>query len=244
MMNSKIGKVYIVGAGLGDAAYLTVRSQQLIQSAEILIYDALVDESILDWVSANCLLLNVGKRGGQPSTPQPEINRLLVNYCQKGHLVVRLKGGDPFIFGRTSSEIQALNAANCAFEVVPGVSSALAAPLLAHIPLTDAVMSNCFVVMTAHDPQALDWERISQIDTLVLLMGGRNLAEIVHQLQRHERSPQTPIAIIRSGGCPTQQVWVGTLNDIVRKTANQKLSPCVIVVGEVVQLRAFLKPVE
>lgn len=243
-MNTKTGKVYIVGAGLGNADYLTVRSQQLIQLAEVLVYDALVDESILDWVPTNCVQLNVGKRGGQPSTPQGEINRLLVNYCQQNKQVVRLKGGDPFVFGRTSAEIQALTAANCAFEVVPGISSALAAPLLASIPLTDAVMSNCFVVMTAHDPQALDWERISQIDTLVMLMGGRNLAEIVHQLQRHERSPQTPIAIIQSGGCPQQQVWVGTLNDIVRKTAHQTLSPCVIVVGEVVRLREFLKPKE
>jgi uroporphyrinogen III methyltransferase/synthase len=243
-MNIKTGKVYIVGAGLGNADYLTVRSQQLIQLAEVLVYDALVDESILDWVPTNCVQLNVGKRGGQPSTPQTEINHLLVNYCQQNKQVVRLKGGDPFIFGRTSAEIQALTAANCAFEVIPGISSALAAPLLAYIPLTDAVMSNCFAVMTAHNPQALDWERISQIDTLVMLMGGRNLAEIVHQLQRHQRSPQTPIAIIHSGGCPQQQVWVGTLNDIVRKTAHQTLSPCVIVVGEVVRLREFLKPRE
>lgn len=240
-MNVKKGKVYIVGAGLGEADYLTLRSQQLIQMAEVLVYDALVDESILSWVTENCLLLNVGKRGGQPSTPQAEINRLLVDYCQQGYLVVRLKGGDPFIFGRTSGEIQALKAANCTFEVVPGISSALAAPLLAGIPLTDTVMSNCFAVMTAHDPKALDWERISQIDTLVMLMGGRNLGEIVHQLKRHERSPQTPVAVIRSGGCPQQQVWVGTLNDIVRKTADQILSPCVIVVGEVVGLREFLK---
>ncbi len=243
-MNFKAGKVYIVGAGLGDADYLTVRSQKLIQSAEILIYDALVDRSILDWVPPNCVQLNVGKRGGQPSTPQAEINRLIVNYCQQGYIVVRLKGGDPFIFGRTSPEIQALIAADCAFEVIPGISSALAAPLLAAIPLTDTVMSNCFAVMTAHDPQALDWQRISQIDTLVMLMGGRNLAEIVHQLQRHERSSHTPIAIIRSGGRPTQQVWVGTLNDIVRKTADRILSPCVIVVGEVVRLREFLKTSE
>lgn len=240
-MNLKKGKVYIVGAGLGEADYLTVRSQRLIQMAEVLVYDALVDESILGWVRSSCLLLNVGKRGGQPSTPQTEINRLLVHYCQQGDLVVRLKGGDPFIFGRTSAEIQALKAANCTFEVVPGISSALAAPLLAGIPLTDTVMSNCFAVMTAHDPQALDWERISQIDTLVMLMGGRNIGEIVNQLKRHQRSPQTPVAIIRSGGCPQQQVWVGTLNDIVRKTNDQILSPCVIVVGEVVGLREFLK---
>ncbi len=235
------GKVYLVGAGLGDAAYLTVRSQQLLRQAEVLIYDALVDESILNETPTDCLQMNVGKRGGQPSTSQAEINRLLVKYCQQGSLVVRLKGGDPFIFGRTSEEIQALVATECDFEVIPGISSALAAPLLAHIPLTDPVMSRCFTVLTAHDLEALDWERLSQIDTLVMLMGGRNLSEIIHQLQRHQRSPQTPIAIIRNGGRPQQQVWVGTLNNIVEKTADQVLSPCVIVVGEVVRLRDFLR---
>lgn len=234
------GKVYLVGAGLGEAAYLTVRSQHLLTQAEVLIYDALVDASILQLIRSNCLKLDVGKRGGQPSTPQTEINRLLVKYCQEGKQVVRLKGGDPFIFGRTTSEIQALIAARCEFEVVPGISSALAAPLLAGIPLTDPVMSRCFAIMSAHDTTALDWERISHLDTLVLLMGGRNLAEIMAQLQRHGRSPLTPIAIIRHGGRPQQQVWVGTLKDMIEKTANQSLSPCVIVVGEVVRLRDFL----
>ncbi|ERT08024.1 uroporphyrinogen-III C-methyltransferase [Lyngbya aestuarii BL J] len=241
MKNSKLGKVYLVGAGLGNVDYLTVRSHQLLTQAEVIIYDALVDDSILQLIPSNCLKLDVGKRGGKPSTPQSEINQLLVEYCQQGKQVVRLKGGDPFIFGRTSREIQALIAANCVFEVVPGISSVLAAPLLAGIPLTDAVMSRCFAVLTAHEPEAIDWNSVSQIDTLVILMGSRNLTEIIHQLQRHGRSPQTPIAIIREGGRPQQQVWIGTLSDIIEKTANSSLSPCVIVVGEVVNLRDFLQ---
>jgi len=241
-MINRTGKVYLIGAGLGEIAYLTLQAQQLLSKAEVIIYDALVDNSILTLVPTNCLKLDVGKRGGKPSTLQTEINQLLVKYCQEGKQVIRLKGGDPFIFGRTTSEIQALIESKCKFQVIPGLSSALAAPTLAHIPLTDPVMSRCFAVMTAHDLEALDWQIVAQIETLVILMGGRNLAEIVHQLLRHERLPQTPIAIIKSGGCPQQKVWVGTLNDIIEITANQSLSPCVIVVGEVVRLRDFIDP--
>jgi siroheme synthase len=130
-----MGKVFLVGAGLGDVAYLTVRSHQLLTQAEVLVYDALVDAQLLQLVSSQCRKFDVGKRGGKPSTPQAEINQLLVEQCQQGKQVVRLKSGDPFIFGRSSSEIQALIAAGCPFEVVPGISSALAAPLLAGIPL-------------------------------------------------------------------------------------------------------------
>ncbi len=241
MTRAKRGKVYLVGAGLGNIAYLTVRSHQLLTQAEVMIYDALVDDSILQLIPANCLKLDVGKRGGKPSTPQSEINQLLVKYCQQGKQVVRLKGGDPFIFGRTTGEIQALIAADCPFEVVPGISSALAAPLLAGIPLTDAKISRCFAVLTAHEPEIIDWKTVAQIETLVILMGSRNLAEILQQLQQQGRSPQTPVAIIRKGGCPQQQVWVGTISDMIEKTAYNSLSPCVIVVGEVVQFRDWLQ---
>lgn len=236
------GKVYLVGAGLGNVAYLTVQAQRLLTQAEVLIYDALVDNSILQLISPQCLKINVGKRGGRISPPQSEINQLLVEYGLRGKIVIRLKGGDPFVFGRTTSEIQSLIEANCQFEVVPGLSSALAAPLLANIPLTDPVMSRCFAVMTAHDLEALDWPTLAKIETLVILMGGRNLPEIIHQLDRQGRSLQTPIAIIKSGGCPQQKVWIGTLNNIIEKTNSESLSPCIIVVGEVVQLRDFLTP--
>ena len=236
-----MGKVYIVGAGPGNVDYLTVKAQQLLAQAEVLIYDALVDAQLLDLVSAGCLKLNVGKRGGQPSTPQAEINQLLVEQCQQGKQVVRLKSGDPFIFGRSSSEIQSLIAAGCSFEVVPGLSSALAAPLFAGIPLTDPVLSRCFTVVTAHEPDALDWETLARMETLAILMGGRHLSEIVRQLQRHGRSHQTPIAVIRAGGRPQQQVWIGTLANIVEQTAGVSLSPVVIVVGEVVGLSQYMR---
>src|SRR4028118_2032111 len=122
-MTKQKGKVYLVGAGLGDVAYLTVRAQDLLAQAEVLVYDALVDAQLLQLVPADCLTLDVGKRGGRPSTPQAEIDRLLVEHCQQGKQVVRLKSGDPFIFGRCTSEIQALIETDCYFEVVPGLSS-------------------------------------------------------------------------------------------------------------------------
>jgi uroporphyrinogen III methyltransferase/synthase len=240
-MTKPMGTIYLVGSGPGDIAYLTVRGQQLLTQAEVLIYDALVDAELLQWVPVSCLQLDVGKRGGQPSMPQSDINRLLVQYCQQGKQVVRLKSGDPFIFGRCTSEIQALIAADCPFEVIPGISSALAAPLLAGIPLTDPVLSRCFAVFSAHDPETLDWEALAQMDTLVILMGGKHLSEIIYQLQRHGRSPQTPIAIIRWAGRPHQQIWTGTLTDILEKTAGNSLSPIIITIGEVVRLRDYLQ---
>lgn len=240
-MTDRTGKVYLVGAGPGDVAYLTLRAQQLLSAAEVLVYDALVDAQLLHLVTPNCLKLNVGKRGGRPSTPQAEINQLLVEQCQLGKQVVRLKSGDPFIFGRSTSEIEALIASSCPFEVVPGISSALAAPLLAGIPLTDTVLSRCFAVLTAHDTDALDWEALARIETLVILMGGQQLTEIVHQLLRHGRSLQTPIAVIRWAGCPQQQIWTAHLGNIVEQTAGVSLSPVVIVIGEVVGLRTYLQ---
>ncbi len=234
------GKVYLVGAGLGNVSYLTVRAQQLLTEAEVLIYDALVDAKLLQLVTPNCVKLDVGKRGGQPSTRQAEINQLLVAHCFKGKQVVRLKSGDPFIFGRATSEIEALIAAGCPFEVVPGISSALAAPLLAGIPLTDPVLSRCFAVLTAHEPMQLDWEALTRLETLVILMGGQQLAEIVHQLLRHGRSRQTPVAIIHWAGCPQQQIWTAQLQNIVEQVAGVSLSPVVIVIGEVVGLRNYL----
>jgi uroporphyrinogen III methyltransferase/synthase len=237
-----MGKAYIVGAGLGNVDHLTVKAQQLLAEAEVLIYDALVDAQLLQLVTTSCQKFYVGKRGGQPSTPQAEINRLLVEHCLLGKQVVRLKSGDPLIFGRTSSEIQALIAAGCAFEVVPGISAALAAPLLAGIPLTDTVMSRCFAVVSAHEPADLDWEALARIDTLSILMGGRQLGEIVDQLQRHGLTDSCPIAVIRAAGTDQQQVWSGTLADIVKQTAGISLSPAVIVVGEVVGLRNYFQP--
>ncbi|NDJ16331.1 uroporphyrinogen-III C-methyltransferase [Myxacorys almedinensis] len=236
------GKVYLVGSGPGDVGNLTVRAYRLLQQAEVLVYDALVDAEFLDLVPEYCLKLDVGKRGGQPSMKQAEIDRLLVKHCQQHQQVVRLKSGDPFIFGRTTSEIEALKAAACEYEVIPGLSSALAAPLLAGIPLTDPVLSRGFAVITAHEPERLNWQALAQLDTLVVLMGGKHLPLIVEQLQRQGKSPDTAIAIIRWAAHPNQEIWISNLTEILSHVTPQRLSPCVIVIGEVVGLRPFLTP--
>lgn len=241
-MTSISGKVYLVGAGPGPMAYLTVRAQRLLAEADALVYDALIDNSLLRLISPRCESIHVGKRGGQRSTAQQEINQILIRLCQQGKTVIRLKSGDPFIFGRATAEIQVLKDSNCEFEVIPGISSALVAPLLAGIPLTDPVMSHGFGIFTAHHIDALDWSVLSPLETLVFLMGGRNLTDICHQLQRHGKRGECPIAVIRWAGQPQQQIWTGTLLSIAQLTKGERLSPCIIVVGEVVRLRDFLQP--
>lgn len=234
--------VALVGAGPGHGAYLTLQAAQVLRQAEVLVHDALVDRALLNWVPVTCAQIDVGKRGGQPSPSQPEIDRLLVEQWRSGKRVVRLKAGDPFVFGRASSEIQALQAAGATFELIPGLSSALAGPLLAGIPLTDAVLSRCFAVASAHEPNELHWEALAQLETLVFLMAGRSLPEITRQLIRHGRSSVTPVAVIRAAATPQQQVWTGTLESIALQTERVSLSPAVVVVGEVVRLRDFLAP--
>jgi uroporphyrinogen III methyltransferase / synthase len=233
--------VYIVGAGPGDVGYLTIRAQQILTQAEVLIYDALVDRSLLELVPASCVLVDVGKRGGKPSMPQAEIDRVLVAHAQTGLRVVRLKSGDPFIFGRVTSELDALIAANCEYEVVPGLSTALVAPLLAGIPLTDPVLSRGFAVITAHLPDDLDWDALARMPTLVILMGTRTLAEVIAQLLKHDRAANTPIAIIKWAGTAQQQVWVADLAGILTEIGEMELSPAVIVIGQVVRLREYLQ---
>ncbi len=235
-MTLSFGKVYLVGAGL-NAATLTQRGLALIQAADVILYDALLDPALLATARADCRLIPVGKRGGGVSTPQAEINQLLVQYCQAGQQVVRLKGGDPGVFGRSLPEIHALQAAGCAWEWVPGVSTALAAPLLAGIPLTDQAYSSGFAVMTAHDLDRLPWPALAQLETLVFLMGGRNLGGIVARLQGAGVPGERAIAIIQAAGSPAQRVWRGTTADILEQVAGVSLSPCVIVVGDVVELQ-------
>lgn len=236
-----MGKVYIIGAGPGSISHLTIRAQQLLREAEVVVYDALVNEGLLHNLSANCDRIYVGKRGGQPSLSQTEINNILVEQAQGSKIVVRLKSGDPFIFGRTTSEMDALAAATCEYEVVPGLSSALAAPLLAGIPLTDPVLSYGFAVVSAHAPEALHWDALVQIPTVVVLMGTSTLPQVVKGLLQHGRAPQTPIAIIQWASLPQQQVIVGELSNIVYSVGDQSLSPAVIVIGEVVKLRQFIR---
>lgn len=239
-MGTTRGAVFIIGAGPGSLDYLTLRGHHLLRQADYLVHDALVNSKLLQLVPAYCEVRDVGKRAGRPSPSQAEIDQLLVDLCLQGHRVVRLKSGDPFIFGRTGSELQALKAADCPFEVVPGLSSALAAPLLAGIPLTDPVWSHGFGVVTAHDPDLLDWPALARLHTLVVLMGSRHLDEIVYRLQQNGCRSDIPVAIIRWAGQPQQQIWDGTLLSIRKITRGETLSPCVMVFGEVVKLRPYL----
>jgi uroporphyrinogen III methyltransferase / synthase len=236
------GRVYLLGAGIGGKEYLTGQAQEILARAEVLIYDDLVDSSIRELVPEDCEQIDVGKRGGRPSASQQQINELLVHHCQGGKRVIRLKSGDPIVFGRVYAEMAALQAAGCDFQLIPGISSALAAPLLAGIPLTEKDLGRCFAVLSAHAPDGLDWSALTRIDTLVILMGGRSLPGIVENLWRSGRGEGEAIAIIRNAGRADQQIWKGTLGDIVAKTARASLSPSIMIVGSVVSKAIVSSP--
>ena len=237
----KKGKVYLVGAGPGDPGLMTVRGLELLRRAETVVYDRLVNPVLLEEAPSEALRLFVGKGSGFHTLPQERINDILIAQARRGSLVVRLKGGDPFIFGRGGEEAEALLAAGVSFEVVPGVSSAVAVPAYAGIPLTHRKLSSSFAVITGHEAckaePSVDWERLSTaVDTLVVLMGLKNFPLIVGKLLAHGRAPETPVALIRWGTTEEQETVVGTLADIIDKAAALQ-PPVVVVIGEVVALR-------
>jgi uroporphyrinogen III methyltransferase/synthase len=241
----RIGKVYLVGAGPGDPGLITVRGLELLRKAEVVVYDRLVNPSFLEHAPPEALCVFAGKLTGFHGLPQEQINEILIAHAQRGLLVVRLKGGDPFIFGRGGEEAEALLEAGIPFEVVPGVSSAVAVPAYAGIPLTHRKLSSSFAVITGHEAckvePSVDWERLSTaVDTLVILMGLKNLPLIVARLLSHGRPPQTPVALIRWGTTEEQETITGTLADIAEK-ATVLEPPVVVVVGEVVLLRDQLR---
>ncbi len=236
-MTASSGIVYILGAGPGHPALLTQQAVQILQIADVLVYDALVNGEILGLLPAQCQRIYMGKRGGFPSAAQQDINEILVAECRNGKTVVRLKSGDPFVFGRCHSELEALVQANCRVQVLPGLSSAIAGATLAGIPLTDPDLSNCFAVVSAHQPERLDWQALARLDTLVILMGTQTLAEIVHRLLEQGKLTSTPVVVLRWVSQPQYQEWQGTLANITEKTAKETLSPAIIVVGQVVELR-------
>jgi len=246
------GIVYLIGAGPGDPGLITVRGRERLAQADVVVYDRLVDPSLLEAARPDAERIYVGKAADRHTLPQEEINRLLVEKARAGLRVARLKGGDPFVFGRGGEEAQALAAAGVPFEVVPGVTSAVAAPAYAGIPLTHRDLAASFAVVTGHrrseaeataeDGLGLDWEALASIDTLVFLMGVTNLPVIAERLVRAGRDPRTPAAAIRWGTTPRQEVIAGTLEDIVARAEAAGLRPpAVVVVGEVVALRDDLR---
>ncbi len=220
--------VYVVGAGLG-ARYLTVRARELLATAEAIVCDDLVDRAVLRW-APQAKVHWVGKRGGHPSATQDEINALLVSLAQTGQRVVRLKGGDPGVFGRLTEELAALRAAGLAWEVVPGISSAVGGPLVAGVPLTDRDRP-AVAIVTATALETLPWEALAQLPTVVVLMGGKSLPSWQKRLLDAGKPPTTPVTLLRDVGGPCYRVWESTLGAIAAVTAGEELSPLVAVVG-------------
>jgi uroporphyrinogen III methyltransferase / synthase len=241
----KPGRVCLVGAGPGDPGLLTVRALERLREAEVVVYDRLVNPALLDEAPPGALLIFAGKRVGSRCTAQSAINALLIHHAEAGRFVVRLKGGDPFVFGRGGEEALALAKAGIAFEVVPGVSSAIAVPAYAGIPVTHRGVASSFAVLTGHeDPSkegdAVDWRALATaVDTLVVLMAVTSFPRIVGALLANGRPPDTPVALIRWGTTDAQEVRVGTLADIVGRARGLD-SPVVAVIGEVVRLRERL----
>ena len=238
------GKVFLVGAGPGDADLLTVGGSKALQQAEVVVYDRLADKRILRYAPAGAEFIYVGKKSAQHTMPQEEICQLLAAKAKAGKKVVRLKGGDPFVFGRGGEEIAVLREAGIPFQVVPGVTSAIAAPAYAGIPVTHRGVAASFAVVTGHEApgkekSSLNWEKLATaVDTLVFLMGIKNIQEISEKLQQYGRDGSTPAAFIRWGTKPEQEVWTTTLGEAASLVKTENIQPpAVFVVGDVVRLR-------
>ncbi|MDW7651657.1 MAG: uroporphyrinogen-III C-methyltransferase [Bacillota bacterium] len=243
----KQGIVYLVGAGPGDPGLITVKGLECIKKAEVLVYDRLASKRLLSFAPKNCELIYVGKLPDRHTLRQEEINQLLVDKGLEGKVVTRLKGGDPYVYGRGGEEGELLRANNVPFEVVPGITSAIAVPAYAGIPVTHRDCTSSFAVITGHedptkDQSSIAWDKIATgIGTLVFLMGVGNLPSIVKNLVDNGRSADTPVALIRWGTRPEQRVLTGKLSDIVQKVKEAGFtSPAIIIVGEVVNLRDTL----
>ncbi len=243
----KKGFVYLVGAGPGDPGLFTIKGKELLERAEVVVYDRLVGQEIIAWTNPQAELIYVGKESSHHTLNQDEINALLAEKAGQGKMVVRLKGGDPFVFGRGGEEALYVRERGFDFAVVPGISSAIAVPAYAGIPVTHRDATSSFAVITGHEKpgkevSSINWELISTgIGTLVFLMGVENLEYIVNNLMKNGRSPDTPVALIRRGTMPDQEVVSGRLNDIVARVREVGLKPpAIIVVGETVELRQEL----
>ena len=238
-VSSTTGIVYIVGGGPGDPGLITVKGLDCLRRADVVLYDRLVSQELLAEVSLQVEIIDVGKEPKRHRRSQDEINALLIEKAREGKVVVRLKGGDPFVFGRGGEECQALAEAGIPYEVVPGVSSAIAVPAYAGIPVTQRGVTTAFAVVAGHTGSAdssIDWGAISRIGTIVFLMGVEHLPEIIQALILHGRAVETPAALIQEGTTINQLIVTGTLADIVEKSRDIH-PPAVLIVGEVVRLQ-------
>ncbi|WP_232308915.1 uroporphyrinogen-III C-methyltransferase [Picosynechococcus sp. PCC 73109] len=241
--STPVGKVYLVGAGPGDPGLFTLKGKTLLEMADVVVYDALVSEPILAMINPQAERIHAGKRRGRHSLPQEETTKILIEKAQEFAIVVRLKGGDPFVFGRGGEEMADLQAANIPVEIVPGITSGIAAPAYCGIPLTSRGYSCSATFVIGHEaagkyrPQ-VNWQAIAQgSETLVIYMGIHNLPQIIPQLLAGGLTTDTPIALIRWGTRPDQEELLGDLGDIVQKVEATGFSaPAIAIVGRVVEL--------
>ncbi|RBW70904.1 uroporphyrinogen-III C-methyltransferase [Bacillus taeanensis] len=237
------GKVYLVGAGPGDLDLITVKGLKCIQKADVILYDRLINKELLTYAKEGADLIYCGKLPDFHTLKQETINHFLVKHAKNGKVVVRLKGGDPFVFGRGGEEAEALAKHTIPFEVVPGVTSGVAASAYAGIPVTHRDYSGSFAFVTGHrqseESEAIQWESLAKgVDTLAIYMGVRNLPYIREQLLKHGRGEQTPVALIHWGTTKDQQTVTGTLSNIIEKAKQHRIeNPTMIIVGEVVKMR-------
>ena len=239
-----MGKVYLTGAGPGDIELLTIKALRVIKEADVIIYDRLANPDILHEAKDGCVFIYVGKEDGHHILPQDEINEVIYQHALESDIVVRLKGGDPFVFGRGGEEGAFLRKRNIAFEVIPGISSAISVPAYAGIPVTHRGVAVSFRIVTGHEspdkPNAqVKWESFKEDDTLVFLMGLHNLEKITNKLIAIGKPKELPCAVISKGTTTEQRVVVGTLEDIEQK-AKGLPTPALTIVGEVVKLREQL----
>ncbi|GAB4328085.1 MAG: uroporphyrinogen-III C-methyltransferase [Leptolyngbyaceae cyanobacterium] len=241
------GKVYLVGAGPGDPGLMTLKGKTLLECADVVVYDALVSPQILAMINPQAEQINAGKRKGMHSLYQEDITQLLIEKARETAIVVRLKGGDPFIFGRGGEEMEGLVAVGIPVEVVPGITSGIAAPAYAGIPLTHRAYSSSVTFVTGHEGAgkyrpAVNWQAIAHgSETIVIYMGIHNLPYIVEQLTTAGLSAQTPVALVRWGTRPEQEELSGTLKTIVQRVEETGFeAPAIVVIGAVVNLHDLL----
>ncbi|MDY6939136.1 MAG: uroporphyrinogen-III C-methyltransferase [Cyanobacteriota bacterium] len=247
--NQCVGKVYLVGAGPGDPGLLTIRGKTLLECADVVVYDALTSPQIMAMVSPYAELVHAGKRRGRHSMSQADITQILLEKAQTHAVIVRLKGGDPFVFGRGGEEMEDLRAAGIPVEVVPGVTSGIAAPAYAGIPLTHRNYSSSVTFVTGHESVGkyrpeVNWSAIAQAsETIVIYMGVRNLPTIIEKLMAAGLNPETPIALVRWGTRPEQEELIATLATVVERVeATGFEAPAIAVIGNVVNLHGILNP--
>ena len=245
-MTAKAGKVYLVGAGPGHPDLLTVRAARLIQAGDVIIYDRLIQGEVLALAKPSAEKIFMGKFLGKHASRQEEIHELLVRKAREGKTVIRLKGGDPFLFGRGGEEAEYLVDNGVEFEVVPGVSSCLSAPLSAGIAVTHRDVASSVAIVTGHNATGnddrVDWQALSKVDTLVILMGVHNVAHIAQALIGTGRSSDTPAAMVQMAFWPGQQVIVGNLATISEQVRRAHVeAPATLVIGEVVRLHEKLQ---